>query len=201
MCIQLGHLHRFANQTIQATALFVDNAQQFLFLLWVQLQLRAQAGDGAGNGSERCTQFMGDGVEQCIANAFTFARGLCLTQLLDGASAFDSDGDHTSQGFQVLSRWAVSHHAKRADRAQSHHERDQANSGIFISLDLALAGGGAETLFTDLFPASTGVVHTPPAVDQQSRAFGKERCCNQSGNGVQQIENVVRRQQLLAEVI
>ena len=71
---------------------------------------------------------MGNGVEERGAKAFALAGGFGETELLDGASAFDGDGDEGANGFERLAREHRTGNSQAADGADAEAHRDKAEA-------------------------------------------------------------------------
>lgn len=201
MSIQLRHLYRFFNQTVQAPTFFVDDGQQLTALVGCQLQIRPQTADGSHDRRKRRSQLVRDGIQQRAADPFAFARGFSLSQLLHGPGSFYCNRDHASQGFKTLPRGALAQDAERPDGANAHHERDHADSLFFNSLNIPLARGGAKRFIADCIAAASGMVDASSRIHQQGCSLGEERGGNNPWDRIQQIEDIIGRKQLAAEVI
>ncbi len=144
---------------------------------------------------------MSYGIQQRAADSFALAGGFGLAQLLDSPGAFHRDSNHAPQSFQTLPGWAFTQDAQGANGSHTHHQRDQTYSLLFNSLNVPLPRGDAQHFVADLLAASAGVVDAGSGVDQQGRALSKERGCNNPRDRIQQVEDIIGREQLPAKVV
>ena len=128
--IELGHLDGFSYQAIQAVALLFDDGQQVLTLIFIHSRRRPQTGHRGFNGGKRSAELVRDRIQQGRAQALTFPGGFAAHERIDGAGAFDGDGDKAAQGFERLPREHVAGNAQATHVPQAHAEWSKA-PGVF----------------------------------------------------------------------
>ncbi len=139
--VQARHFAGFADEAIQTIGFFVDDGEKFLALAIGDAGVREQVRNGRFDGSERGAQRVGDGIKQRGAQALAFAGGFGEAELLDGAGAFDGDGDERADGFQSLAREHRAGNTQAADGASAETNRDEAETirdvyhGLFAEND------------------------------------------------------------------
>ena len=193
--VQARHFTGFADQAIQAIGFFIDDGEKFLALAVGDAGVREQVGDGGLDGSERGAQRVGDGIEQRGAQAFAFAGRFGEAELLDGAGAFDGDGDQGADGFEGLARKHRAGNAEAADGTAAQTHRDEGETIGHVQDRLFAQHDGIEAFEIEFGDDRAGAVDFLFFGEQQGGGADFENVHDLRRNAVEQLNHVAGFQQ------
>ncbi len=138
-------------------------------------------------------------------------RKSCVTEssrmerrLLHGPGAFDGDADQAAYGIQAPGRKLAADDGECAERAQANAQRPDAKVSLGIMHRLATVGDAFQFLGGDQPPRlDCGVVDLLALAvhGKQSGRGGAEDLHYLAGDDIQQLEHIVRGEQLLAKSV
>src|ERR1700722_8639364 len=143
---------------------------------------------------------MGDGIQQHGAEAVTFARGLGFAELFHGVPAFNGNCDQAADRFQSFAREIRAGQRNCAHGTNAHAQRHEADAVLAVEYWLAPAAdcfqfiGGKQSL-----AGSVEEVGFLFLFEKHGRAGNAKTFYDVVGNAVDEAENVIADEKLLAE--
>ncbi len=142
---------------------------------------------------------MRDGIEQRGAQAFAFAGGFGQAELLDGAGAFDGDGDERADGLQSLAREHRAGNSQAADGTAAQAHWDEAEAVRDVDHGLFAKDDGIQAFEIEFRDNRAGAVDFLFFGEKQGGGADFENVHDLRRNAVEQLNHVAGFEQTLAE--
>jgi two-component system sensor histidine kinase KdpD len=188
--VEAGHLGGLFDETVEAVALFVDEGG-----------LGEERGDGGLDGGEWCAEIVGDGVEECGAEALALVGGVGAGQFFDGGGTLDGDGDEAAHGLEGLLGWEVAFDGDGAYGTDADGEWKECGAGAVGLVGCGAIGGVAQLLVGDENVFGVGEVDAIAGEEIERRALGAEGGDDVLGNGLEEVGGGFGGEETLAEVV
>ena len=144
---------------------------------------------------------MGYGVEERGAKVFALAGGFGETELLDGASAFDGDGDEGANGFERLAREHRTGNSQAADGADAEAHRDKAEAIGFVHQRLFANDHGLESFEVEFRYDRTGAIDFLLFGEKQGGGAHFEDVHDLGGDAIEELNHVAGLKKALAKSV
>ncbi len=158
---EAGHFGGLFDEMIQAVAFLVDDGEQFLAVMRIdvaQVPGREQAGDRGFDGGQRSAEIMGDGIKQGGFQTLALALGFRLAELLDGAGAFDGDGDRLPTASSVCARKRAPGNTQAGDGTHAQANRNEIERLLRLDRRFVAHECGLHAFFVEMGGAESGAV-------------------------------------------
>ncbi len=144
---------------------------------------------------------MGYGIEEGVAEAFTFAGSLDAGEGFDCAGSLDGDGGEATDGVEGFGRGSVAGDADGSDGTRAEQDGDQGYTSFLIAAMIAGEGGVAKLGCGDIHVVGAGTIDAVFFAEINCGSGEVEGGGDHLGKGVEQVDDVAGDEHLLAELV